>query len=66
MEIELKWSELLTVMTEDSNGRVRATEEAELMRLPIEEFFIKLNLFKERMEQRIEQLKNKNGLPSRI
>lgn len=45
-------------MTEDENGRVRATEEKELMRMNIEDFFMKLLIFKERMDKRIEHLKS--------
>ncbi len=44
-------------MTEDDNGRVRPTEEKELMRMWVEDFFIKLQIFKERMEKRMENVK---------
>jgi hypothetical protein len=46
------------VMTEDENGRLRASEEKELMRLWIEEFFIKLVVFKQRLEKRKEEARN--------
>lgn len=44
-------------MTEDDNGRVRASDEAELKAMWVEEFFIKLLVFKERLEKRLEQTK---------
>lgn len=58
MNVEKHWAELLMVMTEEDNGRIRATEERELMRLWIDEFFVKLVVFKERMDKRIEEIKN--------
>lgn len=54
----MHWSELLMVMTEDENGRIRASEEKELMRLWLDEFFIKLVVFKQRLERRAEETKN--------
>jgi hypothetical protein len=54
----MHWSELLMVMTEDENGRLRASEEKELMRLWIDEFFIKLVVFKQRLEKRKEEARN--------
>lgn len=59
LQVDKNWNELVMVMTEDGNGRVRAGDEAELMALPIEEFFMKLLVFNERMEARIEAAKNK-------
>ena len=50
------------LMTEDGNGRIRATEEKELMRLWIEDFFIKLVVFKERMDKRIDEANKQNAL----
>lgn len=47
------------IMTEDEGGKIKATEEKELMQLNIEDFFMKLAVFTERMDKRIEQLKNK-------
>lgn len=44
-------------MTEDDNGRVRAGDEAELKAMWVEDFFIKLLVFKERLDKRLEQLK---------
>lgn len=44
-------------MTEDDNGRVRASDEKELLRMDVIEFFMKLLVFKERMDKRIEELK---------
>ncbi len=49
-------------MTEDANGRIRATEEKELMRLWIEDFFIKLVVFIERMDKRIEETNKQKAL----
>jgi hypothetical protein len=60
MEIEKKWSLLLSIMTEDENGRVRAGDEKELMGLWIEEFFTKLLVFRERLDEKIEQMKKQN------
>lgn len=45
-------------MTEDDNGRVRPGEEKELMRLWIEDFFIKLSIFEERLKKKAEDLQN--------
>jgi len=58
MEIEKHWSELCMTLTEDDNGRVRPGEEKELMRLWIEDFFIKLSIFEERLKKKSEDLKN--------
>lgn len=44
-------------MTEDEQGKLKASEEKELMGLMIEDFFIKLVLFKERMNKRVEKIK---------
>lgn len=41
------------IMTEDDNGRVRAGDERELLNLEVVEFFMKLQVFKERMDERI-------------
>lgn len=49
-------------MTEDDNGRIRATEISELMHLPVEDFFMNLLVFTERMDRRLEQLKNKKNV----
>lgn len=57
-EVEMHWAELLMVMTEDEGGRIRASEEKELMQLWIDEFFIKLVVFKQRLEKRKEEIKN--------
>jgi len=50
-------------MTEDENCRIRPTEEKELRQMYHDEFFIKLLVFTERLEQRAEEAKslgNKN------
>lgn len=61
MEVEKNWSELFMSMTEDDNGRVRASDEMELRKMRVEEFFIKLAVFQERLKKRLEALsKNKN------
>lgn len=44
-------------MTEDENARIRANDELVLRRMWVEDFFIKLLVFKERMDIRLEQLK---------
>lgn len=45
-------------MTEDENGRVRASDEEVIYGMFVEEFFIKLLVFKERLEAKIEQINN--------
>ena len=47
-------------MTEDDNGRVRASDEGALMNLEVEQFFMKLLVFTERMDKRRKELE-KNG-----
>jgi hypothetical protein len=39
-------------MTEDNQGHVRASEEKVLMEMSVDDFFIKLLIFKERLEKR--------------
>jgi len=51
-------------MTEDQNGRIRANDEAELKKLSVQDFFMKLLVMEERMEQRIKQQKKQNGKDS--
>lgn len=43
-------------MTEDENGRVRASDEEVLLGLDTEDFFMKLLVFTERMEKRKKEL----------
>lgn len=43
-------------MTEDNNGRVRASDERELRSMSVEDFFIKLIVFQERLKKRLEAL----------
>lgn len=43
-------------MTEDENGKVRVTEEVILNEMWADDFFIKLLVFKERSDKRVEQL----------
>jgi len=43
-------------MTEDENGRIRAHDEEVMYGMFVEEFFMKLLVFKERLELKIEQL----------
>lgn len=47
-------------MTEDDTGHVRATEETALMKLWIEEFFIKLAVYRERLDKRVTEIKNRS------
>lgn len=63
MKVEKYWSELLMVMCEDEHGHVRPTEENALMKLSVEEFFIKLLVFKERLDKRIKQSQDVNNKP---
>jgi len=51
------------VMCEDEHGHVRPTEENALMKLSVEEFFIKLLVFKERLDKRIKQSQDVNNKP---
>lgn len=60
LEVEKRWSELLSIMTEDDTGHVRATEETALMKLWIEEFFIKLAVYRERLDKRVTEIKNRS------
>lgn len=48
-------------MTESDNGRMRTSEEKELLGLNTDDFFIKLLIFKERLEKKLEANKNKNN-----
>lgn len=69
MEVDKKWAHLLAVMTEDENGRIRATDERELMSMWIEDFFTHLLVFKEKLDERVEKLKSKqrdNGGSDRL
>lgn len=45
-------------MTEDENGRVRAADQEILKRMPTDEFYLKLLVFKERLEAKVQQIKN--------
>jgi hypothetical protein len=45
-------------MTEDENGHVRVSEEAILKAMYVEDFFIKLLVFTERLNARIKQTTN--------
>jgi|DEB3_MinimDraft_2_1074329.scaffolds.fasta_scaffold73238_2 hypothetical protein len=45
-------------MTEDDNGRIRAGDEVILYGMNVDDFFIKLLVFKERIEAKIEQIKS--------
>jgi hypothetical protein len=47
-------------MTESDNGRIRISEERELLGLDTEQFFIKLLVFKERIDKRLEESQQKN------
>lgn len=59
MEVDKYWYELFISMTEDENGRLRPSEEKELLAMMHDEFFIKLLIFRERLDQRKEALTNK-------
>jgi hypothetical protein len=62
--VEKRWSQLFSIMTEDDSGHVRAAEEKELNAMWVEDFFVKLLVFKERMDERkaaIDNLKNKRN-----
>ena len=56
--IEKNWAELLGIMTEDDQGHVRASEEKVLLEMWVDDFFIKLLVFKERLDKR------KNVIPN--
>lgn len=45
-------------MTEDDNGRLRVSEEDLLRRMNVEEFYMKLLVFKERLEAKVQQIKS--------
>jgi len=45
-------------MTEDENGRIRAHDESILKKMSTEEFFLKLLVFRERLESRVQQIKS--------
>jgi len=45
-------------MTEDENGRVRAHDEQILKKMNVEDFFLKLLVFKERLELKTSQINN--------
>lgn len=44
-------------MTEQENGRVRVADEKVLKSMWVEDFYIKMMVFQERMEDRINQIK---------
>lgn len=48
-------------MTESENSRIRISEENELLSLDTNTFFIKLLVFKERLDKRLEQSKPKSN-----
>ena len=45
-------------MTEDENSRIRANDEMILRKMNTEDFFIKLLVFKERLEAKVKQIKS--------
>ncbi len=45
-------------MTEDENGRIRASDEVILLKMTTDEFFLKLLVFKERLEAKVQQIKS--------
>lgn len=45
-------------MTEDDNGRLRVSEEDLLRRMNVDEFYMKLLVFKERLEAKVQQIKS--------
>ena len=51
----------MVMMTEEENGRLRPSEERELLMMPVDEFFINLLVFKERMNKRIAESKNRTN-----
>ena len=45
-------------MTEDENSRIRASDEMVLRKMNTEDFFMKLLVFKERLDAKVKQIKN--------
>lgn len=54
--IDKYWNEMLQVLTEDENLRIRKGDMMELERTEIREFCHHLKLFEDRIEQRVAQL----------
>lgn len=61
MLVEKQWKELLVMMTEDTNGRLKPVEEEALLDMDVVEFFISLLVFKERMDKRTAELKKQKS-----
>ena len=57
MERDRYWTELLTVLTEDENLRLRKNDFDQLKRTDIREFLMQLKIFEERCEERLNKLK---------
>ena len=55
MEIDKNYSEMIQVMTEDDNMRVRKDDYDKLLRTDICEFFTILKTMEDRIEKRIEK-----------
>lgn len=61
MEVEKNWKELMILMTEEENGRLRPSEEKIMLDMPVDDFFMSLTIFKERMNKRIAELNKKKN-----
>lgn len=61
MRIDKYWADLLQVVTEDENLRIRKGDMIELEGTDILEFLTHISLFEKRIEKKLEQLKEKNG-----
>ena len=53
LESDRSWSELFTVLTEDDSGHIRVSDEIALNEMYTSDFFIKLLIFKERLDKRL-------------
>lgn len=62
--VDKYWEELLQVLTEDENLRIRKTEINELKKTDVVEFMMNVRYFEDRMDERIKKLNeinNRNG-----
>ena len=56
MKVEKYWNDLLQVLTEDENLRIRKGDMNELLRSDIKDFYQHIRLFEDRMEEKIQKL----------
>lgn len=59
MRIDKYWADLLQVVTEDDNLRIRKGDMVELEKTDVLEFLTHISLFEKRIEQKLEKLKAK-------